>query len=176
MKANESTGLQSVIDHLEKNELKHSVDWEIGIVRTGFGMKNAKFDCVIEVHDQDNLVQITGLIPIQVPNHKRRDVCELLTLVNWRLALGKFQMDMDDGELRFQGSAPYAEGKLADEVVRQLIARCVIPVDDFFPAIAAVTFGGKSPKAAFDAVLNRGQSKEKNDEQSVPSRSRVELN
>ena len=176
MNANESTGLRSVIDHLEKNDLKHVVDWKTGLVRSGFGMKNAKFHCVIEVNGQDNLVQFTGLIPLQVPSEKRRDVCELLTLINWRLALGKFQMDMADGELRFQGSAPYSEGKLTDEVIHQLISRCVIPVDDFFPAIAAVIFGGKSPKAAFDAVLNRGQSHDQGDEQSVVSRSRVELN
>ena len=132
MNTNDSKGLRCVIDHLERNDLRHDVDWETGIVRTGFEMKNAKFNCVIEVNDQDNLVQLLGLIPIQVPTQKRRDVCELLTLINWRPALGKFQMDMDDGELRFQDSAPYAKGTLADEVIRQLIARCVIPVDDFF--------------------------------------------
>lgn len=176
MNANESSGLRNVINHLEKHDLKHEVEWEAGLVRTGFGMKNAKFNCVIEVNDRDNLVQITGLIPLQVPSQKRRDVCELLTLVNWRLALGKFQMDMDDGELRFQGSAPYTQGNLADEVIHHLIGSCVIPVDDFFPAIAAVTFGGKSPKAAFDAVLNRGHSPEKDDEQPATSRSRLELN
>jgi len=176
MNANESLGLRSVIDHLEKNDLKHVVEWETGLVRTGFGMKNAKFNCVIEVNGQDNLVQFTGLIPLQVPSEKRRDVCELLTLINWRLGFGKFQMDLNDGELRFQGSAPYPQGKLADEVVHQLIARCVIPVDDFFPAIAAVIFGGKSPKVAFDAVLNRAQPPDKGEEEAVPSKHRLELN
>lgn len=176
MNTNQSVGLRSVIDHLETNDLKHSVEWETGLVRTGFDMQNAKFNCIIEINHQDNLVQFTGLIPIQVPSEKRRDVCELLTLINWHLALGKFQMDLDDGELRFQGSAPYPQGKLADEVIRQVIGRCVIPVDFFFPAIAAVTFGGKSPKVAFEAVLNRPQSPDKDAEEAVPSKRRIELN
>lgn len=117
MNANESSGLRSVIEHLQENELKHKVDGETGLVRTGFGMKNAKFDCVIEVNEQDDLAQITALIPIQVPSAKRRDACELLTPINWRLVLGKFQMDIDDGELRFQSGAPYAPGILVDEVI-----------------------------------------------------------
>lgn len=52
-----------------------------------------------------------------------------------------------------------------------MIGRCVIPVDDFFPAIAAVTFGGKSSKAAFDAVRNRAQSPGKHNEEPVAPRS-----
>jgi hypothetical protein len=156
MNTKETMGLRSVVDYFEKNQLKHSVDWGQGLVRTGFAMKNTRFDCLIAVNAQDNCVQLTGLIPIGVPSEKRREVCDLLALINWRLALGKFQMDLDNGELRFQGTALYSQGNLADEVMRQLIGRCAVSIDNFFPAFAAVIFANKSPKEAFDGAFNRG--------------------
>ena len=176
MNSNGSMGLQSVVEHLEKHSLKHAVDLEAGLVRTSFEMTNVKFSCLIEANDQDDLVQFTAMIPLQVPCGKRRDACELLALINWRLALGQFQMDLGDGELRFQASVPYPQGELADAVIRQLVIRCAFPVNVFYPAIAGVAFGGKSPEAAFDAAIARAQSAAEGEGAAVADKPRVELN
>ena len=175
MNVGKSTGLRSVLDHLTKHNISHAVDWESAFVRIDVEL-SAKFICVIEVNERDNLVQITGFIPVPVPAKRRREVFELLAWINWCLVLGNFQMDMNDGELRFVSGAPYPKGKLADEVIHQVIGRSIASVRDFFPAFAGVIFAGKSPKEAFDAALNRTESPDKDEAEAVASKPHVELN
>ena len=56
--------------------------------------------CYAEIREEFFQFTFYSICPINVPEHKRAAVAELLTRVNSRLQLGNFEMDFDSGDLR----------------------------------------------------------------------------
>ena len=42
------------------------------------------------------------IVPVKVPVEKRAAVCEFITRANYGLTLGNFELDMNDGEIRYK--------------------------------------------------------------------------
>jgi hypothetical protein len=83
------------------------------------------------------------------PEYGRSVCAELLARINGRLGLGHFDLDFDDGELRFLTTVPLGpDGILSQEVIGEVIGGHHTVVDAFVPAIAAVLFTGMSPSRA----------------------------
>ena len=60
--------------------------------------------CYAEIREEFFQFTFYSICPINVPEHKRAAVAELLTRVNSRLQLGNFEMDFDSGDLRYRTS------------------------------------------------------------------------
>ena len=75
-----------------------------------------------------------------------------LTLANYGLLVGNFEMNLDDGELRYKTSLDF-EGldELPLQLVRNLVAANVRTMERYLPGLAAVAEGA-DPRAAVTAV------------------------
>ncbi|MEI6715590.1 MAG: hypothetical protein WCO60_17675 [Verrucomicrobiota bacterium] len=64
------------------------------------------------------------------------------------MKVGAFDLDMDDGEIRFHASSVSPEGRLEDSVIGRLLSVSLILADRYYPAFMAVLFGNQSPEEA----------------------------
>jgi hypothetical protein len=53
---------------------------------------------------EDDLFQVACFSPLRIPVGSRRDIAEAIVRANYGLRVGKFELDLDDGELFFQVS------------------------------------------------------------------------
>lgn len=81
------------------------------------------------------------------PNY--RDECaRLITRANWGLTIGNFEMDYEDGQLRFKSSLDFSGGELTGQMIRNAILPAMNAVDAYAQAIANVILRGQTATEA----------------------------
>jgi hypothetical protein len=70
---------------------------------------------------------------------------ELLTRINFELALGCFEMNLVDGEIRFRTSAIMPGADITPGIVEHLVRSNLCIVEERYPQIMAVLYAGITP-------------------------------
>ena len=77
-----------------------------------------------------------------VPDARRLEAAEYLHRINYGLLLGNFEMDYDEGEVRFRTSL-MTEGSLTHEVLDRYIQMPAAMLDRYAPGLAAIVADGE---------------------------------
>jgi len=90
----------------------------------------------------------------RVPDNKRRDIHDLLALINEKLWLGHFEVSSEDAIPMFRHTmlykgAPGASADSLEDLVNIALSEC----ERFYPAFQFVIWGGKSAAEALDASM-----------------------
>jgi hypothetical protein len=101
---------------------------------------------------------ILSRFPVDCPEPKRSACAELLTRINFAMALGCFEMDFEDGQLFFKTSIPYGEEPPKQEHLDNLLSLNMSTMDRFLPAIMQVIYAGVAPAKAL-ADLKKSEEK-----------------
>jgi len=84
---------------------------------------------------------------------ERRDECaRLIARANWGLSIGNFEMDDEDGQLRFKVSVAFDGTELAEPLVRNGIVAAMHAVEAYAAAFADVIVKGDTAEAAISRV------------------------
>lgn len=147
-----STGFSSVIDHFDRNGLVYRSDADLEVISAGFSGKAGAYQILVKVDDQDNLVQVFGTVPLAVPEGSRNDICQTLTRANYGLRVGRFEFDLDDGQIHFHVTNVMDGHELSDKLVGRLIGTTLAMLDRYMPAILGVIYGNELPVDAIRRV------------------------
>lgn len=126
---------------------------DIAVFRLIIALENTKADCIIDIRVPEKLVAVFVVCPIIIPEAGRKRIAEFLTIANYGLILGNFEMDMDDGELRFKSTFLFHDDEQDDEF-KQHLFNALQSMDKYFPGIMAVLFAGLEPRTAIHQVNN----------------------
>lgn len=72
-------------------------------------------------------------------------MAEFLTRANYGLMIGNFEMDFNDGEIRYKTSIDVEGDNLSSALLKQLVYANVMTMDQYLPGIIAVIDGNISP-------------------------------
>jgi len=97
---------------------------------------------------EDTLFVSYSTCSFKVPPKRRSAVAEFLAMANYGLKLGNFELDLDDGEVRFKLSVPVPGGQLSRLLVRDLAFCGFSRIDRYIPSLMTVAFGTVSPRKA----------------------------
>ena len=129
--------------------------WPLGVddsapaVHTRFEGENGERRAVLTYDKEVERVLLYGVMYDQSEPPARARLQELVTRINYGLAVGVFEMDLDDGEIRYRMSIPVAHA-MPSVVVPALIDACGA-IDTYAPTFAAVT-QGETATAALNAL------------------------
>lgn len=102
----------------------------------------------------DNVLQFLCLPDIRIPEDKRQQAYELLSLVNEQMWLGHFDIWSSGDMLLYRHGALLGdEGRLSLDQAQALVESAIDECDRFYPAFQFVLWGDKSPREALDAAL-----------------------
>lgn len=123
------------------------------VLRCGFSLENGKCETIIDIRPEEQKVLIYDVLPVNIPTNRSIIMAEFLTRANYKLQIGNFEMDLEDGDLRYKSSFIYDEYLEASEItfIRHLFTS-LYTLDHYLPGIMAVCYGGVSPKNAIDAI------------------------
>lgn len=125
-------------------------EFDAGQQTLHFGMEgeNVRWRCLACVREPSTLAFVS-LVPLRAAPPRRGACAELCARINRQLALGHFDLDFADGELRYATLAPAPEGSgMPEEVLRHIVAAHRTLMDDFVPLFARVLFAGVPPEEA----------------------------
>jgi len=143
--------LEKLIQHLDEHNVRYLLDRDSQAVCADF-LGDAGVVRIVARVDEDDLVQVFGFAPIRIPEGCRGAVAETITRANHGLRVGKFEMDFDDGELRFQAAQIVADENLDDAVISQLIGTTIGMCDRYLPAVLSVVYANETPRDAVRQV------------------------
>jgi hypothetical protein len=94
--------------------------------------------------EDKRLILLYSICPHRAPEERRREVAEFLTRANYGLAAGNFELDFDDGEIRYK-SVLHTQGDGLDAVtLKRLVRANGIAMETYLPGIATAIAGGAS--------------------------------
>lgn len=120
------------------------------------GEEGVLYTAFLEAHPQDSRLQFYVYVQETIPESRRAAVAELLTWINNdRLVVGNFELDPEDGRLRFRAGIEVEPDELTQPMIERLVLAGTRGMLYFHPAFRATAFGGASPRCSlqFDESL-----------------------
>jgi hypothetical protein len=151
-----SPSFQALIDYIESKNFNHTPYPEEKRVTLSMSGKNANFRFTARITNEDDYLQVTANYPFSVREEKlRSSTAELITRANYCMPLGKFEMDMADGEVRFHLTHVIGELGLTSEMIERHFMTAYFTMDRYFPAFMQHIHAGYTPEdAVFHAELD----------------------
>ena len=100
---------------------------------------------------EDNFSTITTL-PLTADVDHRLAVAEYLTRVNWGMRNGNFELNMEDGEIRFKSYVHVGAGQLDASAAKLGVMLPFLMIDRYGDGLLEVLFGFRTPREAFEAI------------------------
>ncbi|KAL7560214.1 hypothetical protein ACA910_003295 [Epithemia clementina (nom. ined.)] len=114
----------------------------------------SSYKTFLDLKPQDHRLAVYIETPVKIPMAQRAAATEYLMRVNYSLALGNFELDFRDGEVRFRCVIDLEGSALSQEMVRTNVMVSAATTDRFFPGLMAVVFARQSPMTAYEACRN----------------------
>ena len=140
---------QSVIDYLDFKEFNYNSEHDEFRVTLTMSGRNANFRFNCRITHGGEYIQVTSYYPFYVREEKLRpSVAELITRANYNMPLGKFEMDMKDGEVRFHITHIIGDQTLSPALIEKLFMTAFFTIDRYFPAFMQHIHAGYTPEDA----------------------------
>lgn len=95
-------------------------------------------------------VQVTSLLPVKAPINTRDAMAELIARINYDLAIGVFDLNMDNGKMSYAVSIDLMDGALTKSMLERMVGVNMKIIDEYALAFNSVMHGGVSPKDAIN--------------------------
>ncbi len=118
----------------------------------GYSGENGEWDCFAHVNEENQQASFYSVYPAKSNEDLRAAMAELLTRINYGMPVGNFEMDMDDGEIRFKTSLDVTDDRLSLALLTQLFEANLFLMDRYLPAIQSVLKDGAAPVDALGSV------------------------
>jgi hypothetical protein len=115
-------------------------------------LQSGVFGLVIDTGTDPDEMNIYLYLPDAVPEAKRYTVMEYLTRINQHLPMGHFDIDLEDGRVRFVVNQLLERGQLPAELTLTLMRRALDRVETFFPGILRIVHGNLHAIAAKNEI------------------------
>jgi len=144
-----------LIQHFDEHDIRYQTDTDNQSICAYFRGAVGTYQIVVWVGADDDLLQVFGHSPVIVPAGSRPAIAETIARANWGLKVGKFELNVDDGHLRFHTVHILGDDHLADAVIERLVGTTMAMLDTYLPAILSVIYGNELPQNAVQCVEAR---------------------
>jgi hypothetical protein len=142
------------LQFLKEAEWNYSVDQKGGVIRFGINGDNGSWRCVIAPDEERALFRFYSIREDNTPEGRRPAMAEALSRANYGLNIGNFEIDLNDGEVRYKTSLSLRHTTLTTPLCSQQVSINIETFDRYLPAIDAVV-NGEDPQVAIDRVEGR---------------------
>jgi hypothetical protein len=146
---------EKLIQHFDAHEIRYLTSGDNQTVWADFRGVVGSYRVVATVDAADGVFQVFGYSPVYVPEGSKPAIAETLARANCGLKVGKFEMNYDQGEVRFQAAHILADNSLEDETIRRLMGTTMSMLNVYLPAVLSVIYGNELPKDAVACVEGR---------------------
>ncbi len=157
-----NAAFEKLMQHMDERNVRYLTNAEKRSIWADFRGDVGTYRVLALVEADDAMFQVIAGSPVRVPEGARPAVAETIARANFGLKSGKFEMDVDSGDLRFQVSQILTSDGLEDEVIGRLMGLTMSMLDLYLPAVLSVIYGNELPKDAIRCVeaafANPGES------------------
>jgi hypothetical protein len=145
----------AVVDFLTDDGWKYTIledDDELLALTLSFKGHHGSWQCFAIVDEEKYWLRFYSILPVHVPEERRAHMAEFIARANYGLMLGNYEMDLNDGEVRFKTSVDAEGGTLGQRMVDNLLRANLITMDRYFTGLMAVIYSDRSPADIFEEI------------------------
>jgi len=146
------TAYEKLIEHLDAHEVRYVCGDESQSIFADFRGSVATYRLVALVDDETELFQVFVYGSVRVPEGARPGIAEAIARANYGMRVGKFELDMGDGELRFHVAQIISAESLDDDMIQRTIGTAITMLDTYLPAYLSIIYGNELPADAIRQV------------------------
>ncbi len=109
---------------------------------------NTNFHTFFLVDEEQESLLCNTHISQKIPYFKRLEVCDFMSRVNYEVVNGNFEMDMDNGEIRYRTFLDLADAEPSKDQVLNIIWNGVHGFDTYYPGLMKLVHGDYSAEEA----------------------------
>ena len=124
-----------------------------------------------------DLLIFYSFMPVNAPTEKMTEVAEFVTRTNRGMRIGNFELDFDDGEIRYKTSIDVEGGELTAKMIDNLLRANLSTINRYFAGVMELIYGNQppaeiikrieTPPSGLDA-LDEEESDEDEDDEEMP--------
>jgi hypothetical protein len=173
------TGLFStLIDYMEEENWKYEILEGETILRFHFKGTSGRLLCYAEVDEEKFWVIFYAYMPVNTPAEKMETMAEFICRANRGMRIGNFELDYDDGEIRYKTSIDAEGGEMTHTMIDNLLRANLSTINRYFPGIMSVIYSDKEvldlireievPPAVADAMDEDEDQTDDDDDEEIP--------
>lgn len=124
------------------------------LIRLEIHGTNSAFTSFIIIDEEQETYLCNTHIRQRIPFGKRLEVCNFMNRINYELAIGNFEMDMDDGEIRFRTYLDSAGAEPSKEQLLNLIWNGSQAFDTYYPGLLKIITADFSVEEAVELCFD----------------------
>lgn len=150
--------LNAIEENLTAKEIKFDLRFDAEQNRhlfyLNFGGTNGHFTLVWSIFHEYSQMMLLGILPVKVPQARRHDLILLLNSLNYALKLGNFELDENDGEIRFRYGFYFdADLPFSERLIMDSLAIPFLTIDQKIPEIMKAIYATKNDPILTPSVL-----------------------
>jgi hypothetical protein len=122
---------------------------DLPAIHTSFSGENGKWTCYAHAREDVHQFVFYSLLPVNTPMDKLGVMSEFMTRANYGMIVGNFELNYEDGEVRYKTSIDIGDSDLSLALVKQIVYPNVATMDLYLPGLMAVIYSNIS---AADAI------------------------
>lgn len=115
------------------------------------------WDCYAIGLDGERILILYSVFPELVPDADRADVGFLISQINWHTRVGGFELNADDGTVRYKTSIDVEGDRLTPALFQQLVAANLYTTEFYLPVFGKVIEDDLPPTEAVEWATDRMQ-------------------
>lgn len=130
----ESITIQSfrnLIQTLVEEHRHGEVDIENSVIKMGFKGAVADMRMFIDAQDEADRILILCVYEMRCCANRRKEVAQIMTAINYRIAVGNYELDFRDGEIRFRIAVPLDKSPVSGSFLMHLIMLAAFSIDKY---------------------------------------------
>ena len=143
--------LKSAKDYLENDGWTYELLESHSTIAFGFEGRNGKWHCMVQTREKENQLIFYSSLENGIPEEMIEKLMRFITIVNYRLVVGNFEMDISDGELNYKTALDLDEITPSQSLIRNMIQTNLATFDRHLLGINSI-IEGKSVDFALDIV------------------------
>lgn len=124
----------------------------MSVLSMGFSGQNGNWTCYAQARETQHQFVFYSVLPVNVPEDKRQPISEFITRANYGMIIGNFELDYDDGEVRYKTSIDVEGADLSHPLIRQVVYTNVLVMDRYMPGLMKVIFADQSPASVIAEI------------------------
>lgn len=161
------TGIFSaLIDYMEEESWKYEILEGETILRFHFKGTAGRLLCYAEVDEEKHWLLFYAYMPVNTPEEKMVTMAEFITRANRGMRIGNFELDYDDGEIRYKTSLDIEGGVLTHTIIDNLLRANLSTINRYFAGIMSVIYSDKDVTELIHTIeIPSANSRSKNDDE-----------
>ena len=163
----ENFGIPHIVEYLTRMGLRiASVDQRQEIIELAFHGNHGQWRMIVGIQQSGEVRKLMLIAPHigAVINKKRLECLEALMAVNYRIAMGKFGLDLDDGEVRLEEAVPLADDSITFEQFQLAMGAIMQTVAMYHSLLPRIIYGNLSVEDALQACEHEFLQEMNNDD------------